>query len=353
MSQVTRYPEIEVSGEPREMGQQIGEAARSQIRTFAQIVLERANLSMCVSRENAMALANASVPYVAEYAPHMLEELRGMAEGSGVNELDLMMLQIRNQFKDNVDAGCTSFAVAPTATTDGCAVIGQNWDNDPALDAFTIVLTRRPAGKPALMNITQAGLIAYIGLSDAGIGICMNAVPAPSRPVGLPHYFLIRALYETRSLDEAVAAVRRGHRALAGNVMMTTPQGPADLEITIDDVRVLRDHGGGVLTHTNHCVHRGLESTNDGFPELIQSHARKRRIDQLFGLVDRPISIATMQDILRDREGFPRSICRWPNDDEGTGFWKTVFSVIIEVEAGLMYIARGNPCDVSYERYHL
>ena len=41
----------------------------------------------------------------------MLEELRGMAEGSGVAADELMMLQVRNQFLAELDAGCTSFAV--------------------------------------------------------------------------------------------------------------------------------------------------------------------------------------------------------------------------------------------------
>ena len=83
----------------------------------------------------------------------------------------------------------------------------KNWDNDPELEPFTVVLTRRPVDKPAFMTITQAGLIAYIGFNAAGIGVCLNTLPAPARPFGVPHYFTVRGIYEADSLEGAVNAV--------------------------------------------------------------------------------------------------------------------------------------------------
>ena len=178
----THYREIEVSGAPFEMGRQIGEAAREEVRGFVEIALDRVNKTMPVSQKNALSVARSSLSYVESYAPHMLDELRGMAESSGILLEDLMLLQVRNQLRPDGDAGCTSFSI--TSPAGQRAVVGQNWDNDPGLDPFTVVLTRRPAGKPTLMNITQAGLIAYIGLNSAGIGLCLNTLPAPAAPWG-------------------------------------------------------------------------------------------------------------------------------------------------------------------------
>ena len=136
-----RYREIEVAGTPLAMGRRIGEAAREEIRGFTAIALERVNQTVPISREKALGVARASFPYVEHYAPHMLEELHGMAEGSGVAVEELMLLQVRNQFLAEMDSGCTSFAVAAPAGQR--AVVGQNWDNDPALNAFTVVLDRK------------------------------------------------------------------------------------------------------------------------------------------------------------------------------------------------------------------
>ena len=351
MSHPTRYREIEVSGAPLEMGRQIGEAAREEMRGFTEVALDRVNKTVRVSREKAIGVARDSFPYVERYAPHMLEELRGMAEGSGVPVEELMLLQVRNQLLAERDSGCTSFAVAAPAGPR--AVVGQNWDNDPALNPYTVVLTRRPAGKPALMTITQAGLIAYIGLNSAGIGLCLNPLPAPSRPLGVPHYFTVRGIYEATSLDGAVQAVRRATRAIPANITLSTPEGPADLEVTMDDVRVLRDGGRGTVTHANHCEHPELLPINDRFPELIQSRPRKMRIEKLLNEGDRPLALEGLKRALRDHENYPTSICRHPNDHPTTGYWATTFSVLIEPDAGLMHVSRGNPCENPYETYSL
>jgi len=188
----TRYREIAVAGSPREMGRQIGEAARDEIRGFAEIALERVNKTMRVSRERGLSIAARSTEFARGYSAEMLEELSGMAESSRVPFDELMLLQVRNQLRPEADAGCTSFSLAAPAAAG--TIVAQNWDNDPVLDPFTIVLTRKPTGRPALVNLTQAGLIAYIGFNDAGIGVCLNTLPAPSREVGVPHYFTVRGI---------------------------------------------------------------------------------------------------------------------------------------------------------------
>jgi isopenicillin-N N-acyltransferase-like protein len=334
------------------MGRQLGEAARDEIRGFAEIALERLNKTMRVSRERAMQVAARSAEFARNYSRELLEELDGMAESSRVPFEELMLLQVRNQLRPDADAGCTSLSLASPAVAAQGTIVAQNWDNDPALDPFTIVLTRKPTGKPALVNLTQAGLIAYIGFNDAGIGVCLNTLPAPSREVGVPHYFTVRGIYEADSLDGAVNAVRRAQRAIPANIMLATPQGPADLEVTLEDVHVLVAEQGQV-THANHCKHPELLAVNDAFPQLIESQPRQQRIDKLLSAAGGPFGLEAVKAALQDHEDYPRSICRHANDDPQTGYWQTVFSVIIEPDQQRMHVSRGTPCEHPYETYEL
>jgi isopenicillin-N N-acyltransferase-like protein len=336
------------------MGRQLGEAAGQQIRGFCEVALERVNKTVRISRVAAMEVATNSISYAEDYSPDMVEELRGMAEAAGLPLEELMLLQVRNQLQADKQAGCTSLAVAGTGSIQAGGIVAQNWDNDPALDEFTIVLTRRPVGKPALMNLTQAGLIAYIGFSEAGLGVCLNTLTAPARNLGVPHYFTVRRIYEADSLDGAIQAVRRARRAIPANIMLSTPQGPADLEVTLEEVHVLRNDEAGAVVHTNHCLHPNLVAINREFPELIQSNSRLRRIQALVGLWhDRRPALKHIQAALQDHEGYPRSICRHANEDPATGFWQTVFSVIIEPAERRMQISRGTPCAHPYESYQM
>jgi isopenicillin-N N-acyltransferase-like protein len=348
---MTRYPEIEVAGSPREMGEQIGEAARDLVRGFCEIALARVHKTVSISREKAIEVARKSGALASQYSPDMMTELTGTAKAAGVSIDELMLLQVRNQLQPENEAGCTAMSAIVGREAGTTAIVAQNWDNDPELDPFTVVLTRRPMGKPALMNCTQAGLISYLGFNDAGLGACVNTLPAPSRETGVPHYFTLRGLYEATSLDEAVEAVRRAKRAIPANIMLSTPQGPADLEVTIDDIHVLRPNTSNRLTHTNHCLHPDLQSFNDEFPELIESHPRKRRIDAL--LAETPPTLEDVKTILRDHDDHPTSICRHANDDDKFGFWETVFSIIIEPQERRMHVSRGTPCDHPYETYEL
>ena len=346
----SRYREVVVSGSPRDMGRQIGEATGEEIRGFCEIALTRVNRTMRVSQSAAMAVVAESMRLAEDYSADSMNELRGMAEAARVSLEDLMLLQVRNQLQAEPDAGCTSLALSPTARAG--SIVAQNWDNDVALDPFTVVLTRRPTDKPALTTVTQAGLISYIGFNDAGVGLCLNTLPAPARTRGVPHYFTVRGIYESSSLDEVVEAVSRAERAIPANIMLSTPEGPADLEVTIENVHVLTDEGPGRITHTNHCLHPDLVGINDDFPELIESHPRKSRIDSLLtSNADGGSPVDAVKAALRDHDNHPRSICRHQNDDENTGFWQTVFSVIIEPQECRMHITRGTPCDREYETY--
>ncbi len=349
-----RYREIEVSGTPAEMGRQLGEAAREELHEFDAVLMERANLEFPVKREAALALAARCVPYVEAYDPTMLEELRGVSESSGLSLDQLMMLQVRNQLKPKTVEGCTAFALEPQACRSGSATMGQNWDNDPGLDSFAVVLTRRPVDEPAHINITHVGRVAYIGFSEAGIGVCLNSLPAPSRELGVPHYFTVRGVYQARSLDAAVEAVARAERAIPANILLSTPQGPADLEVTLENVHVLDDAVDGVLTHANHCLHPQLTPVKDEYNNLMQSCARQLRVDALLGEAEQPpFSLEQLCGVLSDHEGHPTSICRHPNDDPTTGYCRSVFSVVMEVDEGRMHVSRGNPCETPYETYRL
>ena len=354
MNKPTRYREINVSGPPLELGRQLGELAREEIRGFCAVALERVNKTVKISRERAYDIARRSGEFASKYRPDLIQELQGTAEAAGVTLEDLLVLQVRNQYQPEKAGGCTSVSFSPAVGIRSGPIVAQTWDNDPALDEFTIVLTRHPEGKPSFMSCTQAGLISYMGMSETGIATCVNTLPAPSRGLGVPHYFILREMYEATSLDTAIASMERAHRAIPVNIMISTPQGPANLEATIDTVQVLRpDAKNPCVTHTNHCVHSDLLAINDKFPELAQSYGRKRRIDELLASEDRDVDLERIKSLLSDHENYPCSICRHASEDPVCGFWETVFAIIIEPDQRRMHVSRGTPCSHPFEVYDM
>jgi len=105
MPNTTRYREVTVSGSPREMGRQIGEAARDEVRGFCAVALERVRQTVNISTERANKISLDSIAHAQSYSPDMMEEMRGVAESAGVTLEDLMLLQVRNQLTPDADAG--------------------------------------------------------------------------------------------------------------------------------------------------------------------------------------------------------------------------------------------------------
>lgn len=352
-----RFREIEVGGRPREMGRQLGEAAREEVRGYADLVVERFNLGResPLAPEAALALAAETIPRAERYLPDAMEELRGIAEGAGVTVEQVMLINVRNQLGAAAPPeGCTAVLLEPRASASGAGVVAQNWDNDPATDPFSVVLIRRPAGKPALLTFTRPGEVAYLGLSSAGMGIALNSMPGEQRRAGVPWYFLLRAMYEATTLEAAVREVERAERAIPANAVVITAEGGADIEMMIDAVRVLSPDARGILIHTNHCVHPELVPINDRYAPGIygQSFPRKARAEAMLGS-DHTTTLDQIKRLLSDHDGYPTSICRHPNAEPTIGWQRSVVSVVLEPALGRMHLSRGNPCENPYEIYEL
>jgi isopenicillin-N N-acyltransferase-like protein len=356
-TRTTRFPEFSVSGSPTEIGIAIGEQFRDTIRGLSELVLDRFNRSAVtpVSVADANAIAAGAVPFAEAYIPDAVTELRATAKAAGVPFERVMLINVRSMLSAGSE-GCTSVMIGAQASESGVGIAGQNWDNDPAMEEFSAVITRRPEGKPAFMSWCQPGVIAYMGFSDAGFGVCMNALNGPSRRSGVGWYFLVRSIYEERNLSSVVSRFRGAKRAMTANAAMITPEGPADLEITLDAVEVLQASETETLVHTNHCVHQNLLAYNESYADSIfgQSFDRKSRAEELLSKVtSRKYSVDDVKSILADRQGYPTSINRYPNDNPSNGWQRSVISMIVEPDAGRMYVTRGNPGDNPYELYKL
>ena len=339
------------------MGAAVGEEFRDLILGVCDRVLERFNKGRSegpITMSQAEQVVSAALPWARDYAPDTFEELVGTADAAGVAPERLVMLNARNMLSSRGGpAGCTSVMAGASATVSGVGLAGQNWDNDPAMDEFSIVLTRRPSGKPSVTTWGQAGLVGYIGFNSEGIGVCMNALNGSSRSEGVPWYFVVRSIYEQSSIDGAAAAVGRARRAITANAAMITREGAADIEATPDEVRVLRHDDRGRLVHTNHCVHPDLVANNDKYPSSIygQSFDRKARAERILNDGAQKTSVDDVKAILSDHDGYPTSICRHPNDNPSSGWQRSVVSIIVEPDADRMHVSRGNPCEAPYEVY--
>jgi len=123
-----RYRHIEVSGSHLEIGRQIGESLKEELRGFVETSWDRIEQTLKLRRETVFSVIHQSTQFVRNWAPDLLDELSGAAQSSGLSFDDLMFLQIRNQLTADMDSGCTSFSLRKEQQQ--ISLIGQNWDRN-------------------------------------------------------------------------------------------------------------------------------------------------------------------------------------------------------------------------------
>ncbi|OSC59894.1 acyl-coenzyme A--6-aminopenicillanic-acid-acyltransferase form, partial [Streptomyces sp. 4F] len=76
---------VEISGGPRDRGRQYGEAVRPQLRAALAYYEEAFGRAAGLTWDQVTARAARWQRPVDEYAPDLLEEMRGIAEGAGTD----------------------------------------------------------------------------------------------------------------------------------------------------------------------------------------------------------------------------------------------------------------------------
>ena len=354
-----RFELLKVHGSPREIGLQVGDAMRDKILLAIQQIFDHELAyfgPMTVgevpaipelTRAEILQRTRAFLPKFERYAPGMVEELRGIAEGARIDFEEALLLQIRGEIVYAM-AGCTSFALSGRVTADGAVITGQNWDYAIDLDLGVMHLLHvTPDDGPRQLMLTFAGLTSYLGINSAGIGSFCNALPWSWCKVGIPHYPLWWRVFRERDLAGIRSVFAETESVQAENHVFTDQSGAiADAELTPEGA-VWLDDREGFFVHTNHFL---AEPYASRLPAYLPDS--KPRLERMRGLVcDRlgHLDPASMQTFLSDHDGFPTSICR---HETSPGFWTTA-SLVAVPQHGLLYVAAGNPCEGEYLEYQV
>jgi isopenicillin-N N-acyltransferase like protein len=353
---------IEIAGPPRERGRQYGEQARAQIERSIAWYGEQFTATAALSWDVVLANARRWEPLVESFLPDALEEMQGIAEGSGFRYEEILALNGRgelssgNPFAEDVNEGCSSYSILPEAAGDGHAYCGQNWDWRSAILDTVVMLRIEQPGRPTIVMQVEAGQVGRQGANSAGIGLNANGLSARwGQRLGMPQPYIRRKILDSWDMNEALEAIFTSRQSLCTNLLLSHRDGFAiDVETTPGR------HGWGypdrgVLVHTNHFryfVPKQIEETyRYASPDSLY---RADRIERVLARVGETRGSEAMRALIRealsDHFGFPDAVCSHPNPKDP---WydqnETVASSIVDLTAGEYWIAFGNPCVNEYE----
>jgi isopenicillin-N N-acyltransferase-like protein len=368
------FPLIEVSGSPRERGQQHGREAKARI---ARSIATYARLfAYCgIDWQGAQKLGAGYREGIGDLDPALLSEIEGIAAGAGRNVEEILALNARTEILPpsypgephpdrnkiaaaNVKRGvpdwgeCTSVAVKPGESTSGTTLLAQNWDWLGAQRAALVILRVRGAGGASCITLTEAGMLAKIGLNQRGFGVCLNILRSSddgSHP-GVPVHVLLRALLNRDSVADAVAFASKLSFGASSNVLCADASGDtAALEFSPRGLEVVRG-AGATLCHTNHFIAPAAAAHQAALAPSLSTYPRLERINALTATHQGTFSREDLQRMLRDESDGYLSICRKPDPAFAPEVRvETVASVVMDLGARVMHIAPDVPSMVEFE----
>jgi len=348
------YPLFSARGTSLELGRQHGEQCRERLLAFLDYLGHLLHLSRISLRNRALRF----LPLFQTHCPHLVEEIRGLADGAQVDFADALAVQIRGELGQLGGEGCTTFVLGAAATAGGAILIGQNSDVDPELEEFAYVLRLQPIDRPAVLMWTFGGQLGYHGLNSVGIAHFANSLGGgPAWKFGLPHYPIKRMMLEQHNLDGVFDLLRRVPICSSGNYVLCDGGGRiADIEITPQGFAALGDEDGWIV-HSNHFVCAPFACQTNDAASVPDSLPRLQRIRELVRERVGQLTVADLERFLADHVGYPTSICRHPHSGPDhasvSARGKTVAALIAEPARGKLHVCRGNPCASEYATYEL
>lgn len=339
------------SSEATQRGVAYGEAARNQIQDILKVYRELFQLTSGKKWDQIVAQILPYVKQVEKFAPDLLEEVKGIAEGSCCTFEEVFSINARSEilFKQGVQSQeCSALAATPEATENGETFLAQNWDWYK--DTVNCQVILRIAGRgeiPPIVTFTEAGQVAKIGMNGAGIGIAVNNLISSSSQVGVPWIFLTRRVLECSTFTAAIGAVLASPKAHSMNFMIARAGGEAiDLETSpVEDHLIWPEDG--TLAHTNHYLRlcqemRDKKLSIDHYPSTL---IRLRRVAQSLKFKNGGLDRAGIQEILKDHFDYPFSVCMHENQKLDPRLHAiTCLSIVMNLEERVLYYTKGNPC---------
>jgi isopenicillin-N N-acyltransferase like protein len=354
---VRSIPIVISKGDPFTRGQHLGSCESGRVRQASSAYMALFKQLSALSRDDVFSEVERFLPTINAYAPHLLDEMRGIAKGSACDLREIVAINMRTELMYGLKRPleCTAIGVTPAASADKHVRLAQNWDWHPSLTGAIVLWVIQRDDGPDVITLTEAGMVGKIGINAAGLAMCVNLLKSDTDYNGpaIPMHIILRHVLENaQSVEEAISLIERAERCTSCHHLVADRSGSlAGIEATPAGQYVLSPDQG-VLTHTNHCVDAVLFARDRGARENPETVARGARAHTLAEA--RPIDESYLCSILRDHATSPDSIClhnlpELPFEMQG----ESIASIIFDLTAGTLDLADGPPCQHEYRRLAL
>ena len=363
-------PVIELSGTGYERGLKHGQLLKNEI---AEVYLKWKKSLRNSTKQDVDSLIDAFInatdfePAIKKWTPEILEEVRGIADGSGQKFKDVYAFQLVDEFWVYLDYLTNSgtdhcSCIGVTSSKNHPAYVAQNMDLESYMNGYQILLHIHGSKKlPEQFILTCAGLIVTTGMNEYGIGVNPNTLmELQSSTDGLPVAYVIRGILSQEKSEEVVPFIYSVKHASGQNYVIGIRDSVYDFEASANQIVrfYTKTEQTGIVYHTNHALinhdvkawylnyHKAVLAgeTRDWNSEVRFSTLQKR--------LGRPVNEVSSEEIksaLRSKDDEKNPICH--SYKEGDNVF--TFSSVIYTLTGKcsVQVTKGSPDQSEYQEH--
>ena len=360
-------PIIELRGSPRERGRIYGEAAQQPIKEVIDYWRDSLGGAGIATQQNPDSYLQAFladtnfIPSIERWAPELLEEVRGIAEGAQQDFHTILALQWideewtygRTHKLERPSTKCTAFAVADGKEG---TLAGQTMDVPSWVEGRQVLLRILPDdGAPETLVFSIAGVIGLNGVNASPLGITCNSLPQlSSSSDGLPVAFIVRSILAYRDIDQAEEFLRAIKQASGQNYILSAPNDVRCFECSSTGViRYMPKDGDRRVFHTNHPL-ASTDKSDTSELTISQLKNTKARLDSIcnrLGDGSQPLNLNDAKAALSAHDDPENPISRRINPTNiGNSIGYTASASIYEFGATpRLHLAAGPPCETAFK----
>jgi isopenicillin-N N-acyltransferase-like protein len=313
----SNLPILHLNGTPYENGFQHGKIMKSRIIELVELWKNDIEKKYQISADTFIKTFLDSTDYfpaIKKWTPDLLEEIKGISAGSGIDFNTIFAFQLNDEIWTNaklinIPHHCTSVGINNYKKDGSSNYIAQNIDITPFYHGFEILLDIKDKNTDSRTLVTT--FVGYIGANglNKNIGITENTLSdLKSSLNGLPVCCIARGVLEKTSFEAAVNFIKAIKHASGQNYIIGSKHNIISLECASDLVteywpdstKNYTFHANRPLTNTSfHPAYIDyLKMLYGTVPEsIISSDERLESIKNII-LNNKHISLVTIKDAL-------------------------------------------------------
>lgn len=338
--------------DPFARGREFGLAHAQQIKTNIEIYTQMFARLGGDETSNLIA-GHECLAVTAQFAPPLLQEMLGMADGAGVDAALIGMLNARTEILAMLNAPkrseCSAITYTPADEHSPLAV--QTWDWFYGLREGWLVWEIPLVDGSMTKTMTEYGIVGKAGLNTRGLGLLFTILHHTSdgRKIGVPVHVAARWVLDSApNIARAAQMLAAADVSASSSINLVSYEDGVAAAITVELFPggpgfVLPDDKGFIV-HTNHFLAsaaRPHDTEPKANPDTLLRHAYLQR--KLRALGD--VSIEKILAIMASHSGGEGAVCCHHNPHVAANEqYETLATIMLDVGAGALKVMRGGPC---------